>query len=112
MGKTSQMLLGIMAAGLAFAIILAFSGIGMPKEEEAVEKEPVTLEQVEARVQNACISCHGADLTGAGGPSLHNLGLDHDEIVDILVNGISPMMPGGLAKGMEDEVADYLLTLE
>lgn len=114
MGRTSQMLLGLMAAGLTFSIILAFTGIGMPKEEEAAEEEPVTVEQIEAHLQAACASCHGADLKGAGGPSLHNLGLiyNEDELAAVIRDGTPNGMPGGLAKGMEQEVAQYLLTLE
>ena len=64
-------------------------------------------------MKSSCTTCHGVDLKGTGTPSLHNLDqkYDKDAIVDILVNGKGGM-PAGLVPGMEDAVADYLLTLK
>lgn len=70
-----------------------------------------------AIAQAKCISCHGGNLEGGMGgaaPSLHNLSLSKDEIVDILKNGVpGTSMPAGTvpAEHME-EMADWLLTLK
>lgn len=113
MGKTSRALLSILAGGLVLSLGLAFSGLGVTKEgEQAVEQGP-TAEEIKGIVESSCTSCHGVDLKGAFGPSLHNLdqSLDKDAIVDILKNG-KGNMPPALVSGMEDAVADYLLTLK
>lgn len=80
-------------------------------DEGAGDSEAVA--QGEEIVQSNCISCHGENLEGASGPSLHGVGdkYSEEELHDILVNGIGSM-PGGLASGNEDAVVQYLLTLK
>ncbi|WP_432357613.1 cytochrome c551 [Sporosarcina sp. UB5] len=54
----------------------------------------------------SCANCHGGNLEGRGPtPGLANIGSKYseDEIHDIIVNGISRSMPGGLIKGEELE---------
>lgn len=115
MGKTSRALLSILAGGLIVSLGLAFSGVGVPKEGEQAAEAPAAAspEEAKATVEASCASCHGADLKGSAGPSLHNLDqkYDKDQIADILKNGKGGM-PAGLVPGMEEAVADYLLTLK
>jgi cytochrome c551 len=67
----------------------------------------------EAVVNQACISCHGANLEGGIGPALQNIGnkYNKEEIISILING-KGSMPGNLAKDNEEAVAIYLLSLQ
>lgn len=107
----------IFAAGLVLTVALGIIGLTQDDQlaEDGVEnggavEEPVA-QDPEALIQQACISCHGADLSGGMGPSLLDMEIDRDEIIDVLVHG-APNMPGGLADGMEEEVADYLLSIQ
>ncbi|MEW9667487.1 cytochrome c [Ammoniphilus sp. 3BR4] len=114
MGKTSRTLLSLLAGGLVLSLGLAFSGAGVPKEgEQAEQAAGPTAEEVKGTVEAACTSCHGADLKGSAGPNLHNLDQKYDQaaIADILRNGKGGM-PAGLVPGIEDAVAEYLLTLK
>ncbi len=114
MGKSSRALLSIFAGGLIVSLGLAFSGVGVPKEGEQAAEAPVaSAEEAKATVEASCAACHGADLKGAAGPSLHNLDqkYDKDQIAEILKNGKGGM-PAGLVPGMEEAVSDYLLTLK
>lgn len=63
----------------------------------------------EEAYNQSCVSCHGNDLQGAAGPALTDLSLTKEEIVDVIQNG-RPGMPGGLASGDEEAIADYLLS--
>lgn len=65
--------------------------------------------QGEAAYQKSCISCHGANLEGGMGPALKGLNLSKEEIVDIIKNG-KGSMPGNLAPGNEEAIAEYLLS--
>ncbi|QZT35475.1 cytochrome c [Caldalkalibacillus thermarum TA2.A1] len=67
----------------------------------------------EAVVQQSCVSCHGENLEGGMGPSLHGITEKYtrEELYDILVNGIGSM-PAGTARGHEEEVIAYLMTLD
>ncbi|MGG0669455.1 cytochrome c551 [Sporosarcina koreensis] len=62
--------------------------------------------------QNSCASCHGGNLEGRGSaPALANIGseLSESEIHDIIENGTSNGMPGGLIQGEDlDAVAKWL----
>lgn len=63
-------------------------------------------------VSSQCTSCHGADLTGAVGPNLHERAkaMSKDQIVTVLKNG-KGMMPGNLVSGKEEMVAEYIKSL-
>lgn len=69
---------------------------------------------MKAFVTQNCSTCHGQDLKGKVGPSLIDAGhkLSEEEIVQILKNGKGTMMPAGLAKGQEADVAKFLKTLK
>jgi cytochrome c551 len=114
MGNTVKSLVGLLVGGLVLSLGLAFSGIGVHTDaEDGAAPAAPTAEEVQATVQSSCLSCHGNDLKGGAGPSLHNLDqkYDQDEIAEILKNGKGGM-PGGLVPGLEDAVAEYLLTLK
>ena len=59
----------------------------------------------------SCLHCHGNDLKGKSGPALDNMNLTKQQIIDIIENG-QGTMPGGLAKGKEEAIAEYLLSLQ
>ena len=92
-------------------------------EEQVEEKEPVKeAEQTatddtslvakgEKVVKSSCIGCHASDLTGDMGPNLHNTALSKEEIIEVLEKGRGSMPPAS-AKGYEEEVAAYILTLK
>lgn len=67
----------------------------------------------ETVVKQSCVGCHGANLEGSLGPTLHNVASKYseEELYDILVNGIGTM-PKNAAAGNEEAVIAYLLTLE
>lgn len=106
----------LLAGGLA---VFGLAACGGDKKEEGTTTPPAdtdnntseTVAKGESVTQSSCIGCHGNDLTGGMGPNLHGLTLSKDEIVEIVTNG-KGQMPGGLAKGDEEAVADYLLTLK
>jgi cytochrome c550 len=103
--------LSIFAAGILLTVVLAI--IGSPKSpEEIAEGGQGETVEISAFVNQTCSSCHGADLKGgaAGGPNLVGIQLSKEEIMKIVKEG-QGAMPGGLAGGREEEVADYLLTL-
>ncbi|WP_202080738.1 c-type cytochrome [Caldalkalibacillus salinus] len=64
-------------------------------------------------VHQSCIGCHGENLEGNMGPTLHGVSKKYseEELNDILVNGIG-QMPKGTAGGEEEAVIAYLQTLE
>ena len=106
------LLMGVVVAGLAAC------GDAEEADKDTTDSTPTestdtATSDVSAgeKVANAsCIGCHGTDLSGGMGPDLTNLALSKDEIVDVLVNG-KGAMPKGTAKGEEEAVADYLLSL-
>lgn len=106
-----------MAGGLALALI--FGIIGFYQEDIDLDDPiadappPVSEANPEQIVMQNCMGCHGADLAGGMGPSLLDMDLSYEEIVDILVNGIpGTSMPAGTAAGNEEAVAEYLLSLQ
>lgn len=108
------LLMGVVVAGLAAC------GDAEEADKDTTDSTPTestdsaTTTDVSAgeKVANAsCIGCHGTDLTGGMGPDLTNLSLSKEEIVDVLVNG-KGSMPAETAKGDEEAVADYLLSLK
>ncbi|RKD25735.1 cytochrome C oxidase Cbb3 [Ammoniphilus oxalaticus] len=55
--------------------------------------------------QTSCVSCHGADMSGGGGPPLTDVGsrLSADEIKDVIVNGAG-IMSAGMFDGTDEEL--------
>lgn len=80
-----------------------------PEEGTNETGETSLATQGEEAYQKSCISCHGANLEGRAGPALNNLTLSKEEIVDVIKNGRGSM-PGNLAPGQEEAIADYLLS--
>jgi cytochrome c551 len=94
------------------AAMLVFTGCSS-SEETSTTSEPAAEpaaggEDIAAFVKSSCAGCHGSDLKGGMAPALVGTALSKDEIVNILKNG-KGSMPGGLAAGKEEQVADYLL---
>ncbi|WP_312754545.1 cytochrome c550 [Rummeliibacillus suwonensis] len=66
-----------------------------------------------AIAQAKCSSCHGGDLKGQVGPSLHGTGLKEADVKKILTNGKGTGMPAGLVSGAElDAMAKYISELK
>lgn len=103
----------LLAGGLAVFGLAACGGDKAKEEPPASTNEPAgdTVAAGESIAKSKCIGCHGGDLTGGMGPNLHGLALSKEEIVDILKNG-KGAMPANTAKGDEDAVADYILSLK
>lgn len=111
----------IIAFGLG--LIFYMSLIGVDKKQEAKNEDAKTeqgdkgseSETDPKEITSAkCISCHGDDLKGAIGPSLHGTGLSEDEAKDIIVNGKGGDMPAGLLTDEKelDAVAKYIADLK
>ncbi|MBS4176310.1 cytochrome c550 [Lederbergia citrea] len=107
----------IMVMGLGLIFFLGIKGIGdakeLAKEREGGGEEEVVAFEPEAYANKACITCHGENLEGGGGPSLHGTGLSKDEVADILANGTSGGMPAGLVPADNiDEMAEWVANLK
>jgi cytochrome c550 len=98
----------IMAFGIALIFFLSLEGVGQSKEAGGE-----TDSADDAKLVQACISCHGGNLEGANGPALIDLEADH--IVDVLVNGIEGskfMIPGLKSEAEAKAIAEYISSLE
>ncbi|MFS0612664.1 cytochrome c550 [Lederbergia ruris] len=106
----------IFAMGFVIIFFLGIKGIGDAKEianegEEGGEEE-VAFEPEEF-ANKTCIGCHGENLEGASGPSLHGTGLSKEEVADILQNGKGSAMPAGLVPPDNiDAMAEYVSNLK
>ncbi|MFJ8100303.1 c-type cytochrome [Lysinibacillus sp. NPDC096212] len=105
----------ILAFGIGLIFFMSLMG-AENKKEIAAEKEgggekTEATDDGSALVQS-CISCHGDDLSGGFGPSLH--GKDEARIVDVLTNGIpgTPMTPGMKNEAEAKAIAEYISTLK
>ncbi|MCJ7841858.1 cytochrome c [Lederbergia sp. NSJ-179] len=106
----------IFALGLVLMFFLGIKGIGDAKEiaNEAEGEgggEEVTFEP-EAFAKKTCITCHGENLDGGAGPSLHGTGLSKEEVADILQNGKGAMPPGLVEPDNIDEMAEWVANLK
>lgn len=115
----------IAVLGIALVIIISITGIDQKKDIQKAEEgggdqqqeqsaedegEGASTDDPEAIFENTCASCHGADLSGAVGPSLQKVGgeLSEDEIKDTIMNGKQGdigTMPDGL---VEEDQAEAL----
>lgn len=109
-------LIFVLGIGLMFG--MSFIGLGNMKEI-AAEKEGGGEKTEETAVANpediykkSCIGCHGDQYQGGVGPALKGLSISQDEIKDILINGTTGGMPGGLIPGQEDAMAEWLANLK
>lgn len=109
--KNLLVLLGVLF--LAIGLAACNDDKAAPDEEVEVDEEvsQASIAEGEKIAKSSCISCHGVDLKGDMGPGLHNLSLTKEEIVDVLVKGRNSMPPA-TAKGHEEDVAAYLMTLK
>ncbi|MDQ0196401.1 c-type cytochrome [Paenibacillus wynnii] len=108
---------GLFFAACAFAVILMFT---LPGKEQVAEENNPTMPVVqldaakaEATLQKAqCITCHGDQLQGGVGPSLQNIGSEHDaeEIFSIVAKG-SGQMPSFKEKLAPEEIANIAMWL-
>jgi mono/diheme cytochrome c family protein len=85
------------------------TGTETPEGTEEGPAETSLASQGEEVYQKTCISCHGANLEGGAGPALNNITLSKEEIVEVIKNGRG-QMPGNLAPGQEEAIAEYLLS--
>lgn len=121
--KRLIILLGVFA--LCFTILSACGGANdeaLPTDEgPATDQTPADdtgadsalVATGETVVKQSCVGCHGANLEGSVGPTLHNLSSKYseEELYDILVNGRGTI-PKNTAAGNEDAVIAYLGTLD
>ncbi|WP_203246892.1 cytochrome c550 [Sporosarcina beigongshangi] len=108
----------IFALGLGLIFFMSLYGLDQQKEI-ANEGDEGKTEDVAAEFDpevaiGKCIGCHGGDLTGNSGPALVGTTLSKDEIKDIILNGTTGGMPGGMIKedAELDAMADYILSLK
>ncbi|MGN1400770.1 MAG: cytochrome c550 [Bacillus sp. (in: firmicutes)] len=95
----------IMVFGIVLVFGLSLKGLGDAKEmakeaenggsEESSEQASASPEEI---YQQNCISCHGENYEGGMGPALTGVADKYsaEEIKDIIQNGTSNGMPGGL----------------
>lgn len=111
----------IFALGLGLIFFMSLYGLKQ-QDKIANEGDEGKTEEVadsaefdaEAVAQGKCIGCHGGDLTGGVGPALVGTTLSKDELKEIILNGTTGGMPGGLIKDDAelDAMADYILALK
>ena len=106
----------IMSLGIGLIFFMSLYGLDQKKEiADGETDEPEVVEEFDGETvaQGKCIACHGDNLEGgAGAPSLVGTDLSKDELVDIIKNGTEGGMPSGLVPNQEEEMADYILSLE
>lgn len=127
--KNNPIIPFLLIFSLGVGLIFFMSLYGLDQKEEIAkdgEKEDGTTEEVESEegesadfdgevAQGKCITCHGDNLEGGGGPgpALAGTSLSKEELVDIIKNGIPPAMPGGLLPDNQlEDMADYILSLK
>jgi len=115
----------IFALGLGLIFFMSLYGIDQKKEIAGADEEGKTEETTddaaasedfdpESFAQGQCISCHGGDLSGGFGPSLHGLSASKEEIHDIIKNGEGGMPAFGdkISDEQIDQLSEYILTLK
>ncbi|WP_339198337.1 cytochrome c [Solibacillus sp. FSL R5-0449] len=98
----------IMAFGIGLIFFMSFEGAADKNSADGDHSGETAELNGEDIAQNNCISCHGGDLTGGGGPSI--VGLDPEHIKDYALNGSeNGNMPPILKNEAEaDAVAEYI----
>lgn len=105
----------IMALGIGLIFFMSLYGLDQKEEianGDAGEPEVAEEFDGETVAQGKCIACHGDNLADGSAPSLVGTNLSKDELVDIIKNGTEGGMPGKLVPNQEEEMADYILSLE
>ncbi|MCT6924627.1 MULTISPECIES: cytochrome c [Bacillales] len=93
----------LLTATFSSALFLAACG-GAEEESGNATPQP----EGEKIVMQTCASCHGGQLQGMRKtPALNDVGarLSEEEILNVILNGTSNGMPGGLIKGEDAEKA-------
>ncbi|WP_202080664.1 c-type cytochrome [Caldalkalibacillus salinus] len=102
-----KVFLSIFTAGIALTLVLGIVGF-----KEGEELAGPSTAETHPDFMQSCINCHGADLRGTGqSPNLRHLDLTEEEILDVVTNGVGAM-PGGQAAGHEEEVVEYLQSIQ
>ena len=110
----------IMVFGIGLMFFLSMKGLGDAEQiaKEAEGGDEATEEVAEATpeelYQQSCLACHGDQYQGASAPALTAVGSKYsaEEIQDILVNGTTGGMPGGLVPGNEEKMAQWLAEMK
>jgi cytochrome c551 len=101
--------INIILAGCLVFLLFIYNGPSTSETANA-EGESVHASNPEEIVNSTCITCHGENLQGGGGPALDKIGskLSQNEIEDIINNGKNGM-PSGLISGEDvTVVAEWL----
>lgn len=110
----------IFAFGIGLIFFLSIHGVGEKQDIAEGHEEGGETEEVadggdfdpEAVAQGKCVSCHGGNLEGGGGPALVGTDLTADEIKEVIANGKGIMPPNLVAEENLDAMAEYILSLE
>ena len=89
---------------VVFGSALMLAACGGDSKDSADSTTP----EGEKVVMKSCATCHGGKLQGMGNtPNLNEVGsrLTEDEILNVIENGTSKGMPGGLIKGEDAKKA-------
>ncbi|MNJ51882.1 Cytochrome c-551 precursor [compost metagenome] len=90
---------------------------GLPTSNAIQQKEIAIVDKddpaMESYKKATCISCHAADLKGAGGPSLRGIGDKHDKDAILAIihdgyKGMPSMYDTATNAGLSDEDIDHL----
>jgi len=120
--RSKNLILSFLLIGL-LTIFLVACGAQESKEADQTDEQTndttettessrsVDFAEAEKITKTSCIGCHGIDLKGSMGPDLTNLSLSKEEIVEVITKGRGSMPPA-TAKGNEEYVAEYLLSLK
>jgi YVTN family beta-propeller protein len=92
-----------------------YSAVGILEQPKGDEEETdETVAEVKELYGKSCLACHGADLSGASGPNLQQVGSRYtkEDIEHILLHG-KGSMPGGLISDEEaSKLADWLSNMK
>lgn len=108
----------IFALGIGLIFFMSLYGLEQKEEitkgENGDTEEVSDVEEFDAEVaQGKCITCHGGNLDDGSAPSLVGTDLSKEELEDIIKNGTSNGMPGGLLPDEHvEDMADYILSLK
>ncbi|PMC35932.1 cytochrome C551 [Bacillus sp. UMB0899] len=101
--------INIILAGCLVFLLFIYKG---PSTSESAHADGVTTSasNPEEIVNSNCITCHGENLQGGGGPALDKIGskLAQNEIEDIINNGKNNMPSGLISSDDAKVVAEWL----
>ncbi|MFD1416969.1 c-type cytochrome [Oceanobacillus jeddahense] len=100
---------GLAALFLGMIFILGACGNA---DDSSNGSEEENLEAGEEVYRDNCLACHGADLSGNGGPELIDIGSKYsqEQIEDIVQEGIDSMPPQTQVEGEDlEELSSWLI---